>query len=86
MVKRHALIESLSSNLHDFAKQNGKDLSLPEKKSCETAVLKQFEEEQSDNFDVTIFDYDAEGIGSKVTVFFAFSASRQSLRRCCRAG
>ena len=32
MIKRHALMESISSNLHDFLKQTGKKLSLPEKK------------------------------------------------------
>lgn len=32
MVKRKALMESLSANLHSFLKQTGKNLPLPDKK------------------------------------------------------
>ncbi len=32
MLKRYALMESISSNLYDFLKKTGKNLSLPDKK------------------------------------------------------
>jgi hypothetical protein len=32
MLKRTALMESISSNLHSFLKKTGKNLSIPDKK------------------------------------------------------
>jgi len=39
MVKRHALMESVSSNLHGFLKQIGKNLSMPDKKFVRDAFI-----------------------------------------------
>jgi len=39
MVKRHALMESVSSNLHGFLKQIGKNLSMPDKKFLRDAFI-----------------------------------------------
>lgn len=39
MIKRYALMESLSSNLHDFLKQTGKNLSVPEKKFLRDSLI-----------------------------------------------
>ncbi len=39
MIKRHALMESISSNLHDFLKQTGKNLSVPEKKFLRDSLI-----------------------------------------------
>lgn len=39
MVKRHALMESVSSNLHGFLKQIGKNLSIPDKKFVRDAFI-----------------------------------------------
>ena len=39
MVKRYALMESLSSNLHGFLKQIGKNLSIPDKKFLRDAFI-----------------------------------------------
>jgi len=39
MLKRKALMESISSNLHDFLKKTGKNLSLPDKKFLRDSVI-----------------------------------------------
>jgi hypothetical protein len=39
MVKRYALMESLSSNLHDFLKKVSENLSLPDKKFLRDALI-----------------------------------------------
>ena len=39
MLKRKALMESVSSNLHSFLKNIGKNLSLPDKKFLRDAVI-----------------------------------------------
>ena len=39
MIKRHALMESISSNLNDFLKQTGKNLSVPEKKFLQDSLI-----------------------------------------------
>ncbi len=39
MLKREALIESISSNLHNFLKKIGKNLSLPDKKFLRDSTI-----------------------------------------------
>jgi hypothetical protein len=39
MVKRYALMESLSSNLHDFLKKVSENLSLPDKKFLRDGLI-----------------------------------------------
>lgn len=39
MVKRKALMKSLSSNLHSFLKKTGKNLSLPDKKFLQVGLV-----------------------------------------------
>jgi len=39
MVKRKALMESISSNLHCFLKKTGKNLSLPDNKSLRDGLV-----------------------------------------------
>jgi hypothetical protein len=39
MIKRYALMESLSSNLHDFLNKSGKNLSVPDKKFLRDGLI-----------------------------------------------
>jgi len=43
MLKRKALMESISSNLHSFLKNTGKNLSLPNKKFLRDAINGNFD-------------------------------------------
>jgi hypothetical protein len=39
MLKRTALMESISSNLHSFLKKTGKNLSIPDKKFLRNSLI-----------------------------------------------